>query len=74
MADIVDFDGHRVAPYVIDAIAGFISDPPDSDYQEGYLAACLAIYREGIGRGQNDARVIKAEDILAHAAVLRERR
>jgi hypothetical protein len=30
---------------VLEMINGFIADPPDSDYQRGYLAALLEVYR-----------------------------
>lgn len=61
---VIDFDAHRVAPYIVAAIEGFLGDPPDSDFQRGYLAALLTVYREGIGRGDADARVIAAEGLI----------
>jgi len=32
-----------VKDYIVDALHGFISDPADSDYQRGYLAALLEL-------------------------------
>lgn len=64
MAVIKDFDSHRVAPYLERAIEAFLNDPPDSDYQKGYLAGILAVYQEGIGRKTvKDARVIAAHKL-----------
>lgn len=31
--------GYNVEDYFFTALAGFDNDPPDSDYQKGYLAA-----------------------------------
>lgn len=74
MADLIDIDAVRIAPYLVRAIEGFIYDPPSSDggssiaYQRGYLAALLAIYQEALSRGRNDARIIAAERILRETA------
>lgn len=57
---VIDFDGARVAPFILRAVEGFLGDPPDSDFQRGYLAALVNIYRESMGRGDTDARVIAA--------------
>lgn len=65
MTEILDLDARRIAPFLIQAINLFLIDPPDSDYQLGYLAALVAVYKEGLGRGETDARVIAAERILA---------
>jgi len=61
---VVDFDGARVAPYLIRAIEGFLSDPPDTEHQRGYLAALIAVYLEGIGRGATDARILAGQKLL----------
>ena len=64
MAQIVDLEARRITPYVLEAIAGFIGDPPDSQFQRGYLSALLDIYREGLGNKSADARVVAAEEIM----------
>lgn len=61
---VIDFDGARIAPWLIRAIEGFLIDPPDRDYQRGYLAALVCAYREGLGRGATDARLAAAERLL----------
>lgn len=62
-AEVIALDARRVTPYIVQAIEGFLSDTPDSDYQRGYLAALVAVYREGLA-GTLDARVLAAEKIL----------
>jgi len=62
--NIVDFDARKVTPYLWGSITSFMVDPPDSDYQRGYLAAIINVLREGIGRDANDARLVAAEKLL----------
>lgn len=64
MAEIVDIDAKRVAPYLLRAVLAFLDDPPDSDYQAGFLAALLTIYREGLGKGIDDARLKMAGALI----------
>ena len=63
MADIIDLDTARIAPLLTQAITGFLNDPPDSDYQRGYLAACLWMMSEGLKR--SDARIEAATRFIA---------
>lgn len=56
MADVIEFDAQKVRKYLIRAIEGFINDPPDSDYQCGFIDAICVIYREALGI-EGDARV-----------------
>lgn len=56
-ADLVSFDAERASRYLERAFSGFLIDPPDSDYQRGYLAALLTLYGEGLGKGDEDARI-----------------
>jgi hypothetical protein len=58
MADIISFDAERVSQYLESLFAGYLNDPADSDYQRGFLAAALVIYREALGRGVDDARLM----------------
>ena len=34
--------------YLEDSIKGFINDPPDNEFQKGYLCALLAVYGEAL--------------------------
>ncbi|AOG03091.1 hypothetical protein [Bosea sp. RAC05] len=63
-SNVIDFDARRVEPFVMKAIEGFLNDPPDSDYQRGYLAGLVNVYREGLGRGVSDARLEAADRLL----------
>ena len=64
MSDVIDFDGARLAPLLLQGIVGFLNDPPDSYWQRGYLGALLWAYREGLGRGLEDDRLKMAEALL----------
>jgi hypothetical protein len=68
MNDIIDFDDWRVAPYLVQTIEGFLNDPPDTPFQRGYLAAVVCVYREGLGRGIADARLIAAQRLIQEPA------
>jgi hypothetical protein len=56
-AEVVSFDTEKASRYIERAFAGFLVDPADSDYQRGYLAALLTLYREGLGNGAEDDRL-----------------
>lgn len=43
----------EIQEYIEQAIEAFKADPPDSAFQNGYLAALLALYKEFI---QDDAK------------------
>lgn len=57
MTNIVSFDAEKTSKYIEQALAGFINDPPDSDFQRGYLAALLNMYEEGLGKEFGYSRV-----------------
>ena len=40
----------NVAEYIASAVQGFVSDPPDTDSQWGYLSALLVIAKEAFGQ------------------------
>lgn len=50
MAQVVSFQGERVARYLDKALKTFAIDPAHTVYQQGYLMALLDVYREGVGR------------------------
>ena len=56
MSNVIDFDSAKLRPYIMEAITGFLNDPPDSLYQQGYLAALINVYDEGLIL-KGDARV-----------------
>lgn len=47
---IISFDAEKASRYIRQAMVGFLADNPDSDYQRGFLAALLIVYREGLGK------------------------
>lgn len=57
MTNVISFDAEKASRYIEQALAGFINDPADSDFQRGYLAALLIIYEEGLGKGADDDRL-----------------
>lgn len=54
---VVSFDAEKASRYLKDAMMGFLNDPPDSDYQRGFLGALLVVYQEGLGKGEGDDRL-----------------
>lgn len=63
MSEVIDFDARKLRPYLAAAIEGFLGDPPDTDYQRGYLSALIDVYREGINGDMTDARVVAASPL-----------
>ena len=57
MSNVISFDAEKASRYIEQALAGFINDPADSDFQRGYLAALLTLYEEGLGKGFGDDRL-----------------
>ena len=57
MSNVISFDAEKASRYIEKALAGFINDPADSDFQRGYLAALLTMYEEGLGKGAGDDRL-----------------
>jgi hypothetical protein len=57
VTNVISFDGERVTRYLNGIFASYAVDPADTDYQRGFLAAALVIYREGLGKGADDDRL-----------------
>lgn len=66
-AEVIHLDSRRLTPFLVDAIEGFLKDPPDTEYQQGFLAALCLIWREGINGNPNDARIAAAEKLVGVA-------
>lgn len=56
-SNLISFDAERASRYIEESFNLFLMDPPDSDYQRGFLASLLVIYREGLGKGAGDDRL-----------------
>lgn len=54
---VIEFETEKASKYVKQALEGYLNDPADSDYQKGFLAALLVVYREGLGKGVGDDRL-----------------
>lgn len=67
-AELIDFEARRAGPTLMGQIEGFLRDPPDTEFQRGFLAALLAVHEETLGRGRTDARFIAAEEMLRRSA------
>lgn len=67
MTNVISFDDEKASHYIEQALAGFINDPADSDFQRGYLAALLTMYEEGLGKGAGDDRLTILRD-MAHTS------
>lgn len=66
MDNVVSFDAMKASRYLEQALMGFLGDPPDSDFQRGFLSALLIVYQEGLGKGGQDDR-IKLLDSMTQA-------
>lgn len=44
-------------------LQGFVDDPPDSEYQDGFLNAILSIAREVMGFDWNDPIFAKVDEV-----------
>ena len=60
---IHNIEDTRVMRYMTAAIDGFLGDPPDTDFQSGYLSALVETFRV-FGGSPDDARIQAAERIL----------
>jgi len=58
LAEPISFDAEKASRYIEQVFAGYLRDPADSDFQRGYLAAMLTLYREGLGKGEGDDRLV----------------
>jgi hypothetical protein len=52
-----------VVGYVDISLNGFLNDPPDDDYQRGYLSALLHLWREGLHRDGGEDRLTRLGDM-----------
>jgi len=59
--EIVSFDAEKASRYIEQALHGFMIDRATSEYQRGFLAALLAVYQEGLGKGAGDDRIAMLE-------------
>lgn len=63
MAEVVSFDVEKASRYISQAMNGYLRDPPESDFQRGFLAALVVTYREGLGKGEGSDRLALFEQM-----------
>lgn len=62
-----DFPAGSIERHVLEEIEGFLGDPPDNEFQRGYLAALLNVATEGLGF-MNSVKAAHALLLKAHDA------
>jgi hypothetical protein len=54
----------NLTSYILDAIKSFIADPPDTQFQRGYLLALISIHNEALELDPNDPLIQDASNLL----------
>jgi hypothetical protein len=54
----------RDTPAIRQMLEGFVKDPPDNDFQAGFLAATITIANEIMGIAHDDPLILAAEGKL----------
>lgn len=62
--NIVDLDGRRAEHFLLTSVDVFLKNPPCNEFERGFLAALTAVYRQGLRRGEGDARLIAASRLV----------
>lgn len=63
-SNIIDLDGRRAEHFLLTSVDLFLRHPPSNEFERGFLAALTAIYRQGLRRGEGDARLIAASRLV----------
>jgi hypothetical protein len=63
-SNIVDLDGRRAERFLLTSLDIFLKNPPSNEFERGFLAALTAVYRQGLRRGEGDARLIAASRLV----------
>ncbi len=63
-SNIVDLDGRRAEHFLLTSVDVFLRNPPQNEFERGFLAALTAVYRQGLRRGEGDARLIAASRLV----------
>lgn len=64
MENVISFDSEKVAKYLHQVFNGYTIDFATSAYQAGFLAACLVIHEEALGK-PFDEKLIRLSDKLS---------
>lgn len=57
MAEVISFEGHKAQKFLEKGLVLFHGDPPDSDYQRGYMAALIDTYLDCLNGPLTDDRI-----------------
>jgi hypothetical protein len=60
----------NVEEYVRSAIQGFVTDPPDTDSQWGYLSALLVVAKDALGQQMNASPFAEARELWKNYELL----
>ncbi len=60
----------NIEEYVTSAIQGFVTDPPDTDSQWGYLSALLAVAQEALGQRMDMPPFAQAHELQKNYQLL----
>lgn len=63
MSEVHDFEGVKVRKYLDKEVNSFLLRPPISDYERGWMAATVVLYKECLGN-MDDERLRKVEDMV----------
>ena len=59
-----------VEEYVLSSVETFLNDPPDTDYQRGFLAAMLVLAEEALGLRTDLHPFEKAKELVSKEDVV----
>ena len=56
--------------YIKSGVDGFLTDPPDTDFQRGYLAALLGVAEEALGLHLGKSPFMEAQKLCSPAGTM----
>lgn len=66
-------DKDRAKDVMHSLLRGFVDDPPDNDFQRGYLEGLVVFAHEGLGMGLEDIAFERASGIV-YAEIVNDKR
>jgi hypothetical protein len=55
--NVVSFEGHKAQKFIERGLLLYHGDPPDTDYQRGYLAGMVDLYLDCLNGPVTDSRI-----------------
>jgi hypothetical protein len=56
-------DSQKIETYLREAMERFITDPPDDEYQQGFLGALMVIYEEALGMPKDSNILVAVKEL-----------